>query len=426
MPPRNPSSSDPQTPRRSTATRVVGLACLTLAAATGAGASASAQGGAGAGKDDGPKGGAMYVEQPRIAKVSCLRRCAPRKRAQQGSTLRITGKGFSGVDMVTFHGGSGAADDVATDVRSARGRRLSAEVPFGAATGPISVSGDGGVQSARSEVIGILPAPPPDPNAELSPVPGPRERGAPRLETGTNRTKAFFGARRAVTFSYRISDGAPEEVTVELLSARDGAVVRAWNPDVVEGTVQEVGWNGKARGKPAPPGRYSFRLTVAGSDGVTARSAKARDFDRDAFDLYDHVFPVRGPHDFGGAGSHFGSARSGHSHQGHDVFARCGVRMVAARGGRVKFAGYHAAAGNYIVIDGAGTGVDYAYMHLQQAIPFKAGDRVYTGQTIGAVGETGNAQGCHLHYEMWGAPGWYDGGSPFDPYRSLRAWDSWS
>ena len=415
--------SSPQThPFRTTpGFRVAAFACLILA---GSSSAAAAQGGAQ--PDAGSDGGAMYVEQPKIAKVSCLRDCAPRKRVQQGSTLRITGKGFSAVDGLIFHGGSGKADDVAIDVRSGSNRYLSAEVPYGAVTGRISVTGSGGLESARSTVIGILPAPPPEPNAKLSPVPGPRTRGAPRLETGTNRTKAFFGARRAVTFSYRISEGAPKSVTVELLRARDGAVVRTWTPDVTEDTVQKVGWNGKAGKAPAASGRYSFRLTVAGADGVTASSAQADDFDRDAFDLYDHVFPVRGRHDFGGAGAHFGSGRSGHSHQGHDVFAACGVRMVAARGGRVKFAGYHGSAGNYMVIDGAGTGVDYTYMHLAQPTPFKEGDRVYTGQTIGAVGDTGNAQGCHLHYEMWGAPGWYDGGQPFDPYRSLRAWDSWS
>ena len=78
------------------------------------------------------------------------------------------------------------------------------------------------------------------------------------------------------------------------------------------------------------------------------------------------------------------------------------------------------------MIDGDGTGVDYVYMHLAQPTPFRRGDRVYTGQQIGAVGETGNARGCHLHYEMWGSPGWYDGGRPFDPLPSLRAWDRWS
>lgn len=410
--------------RRATGFRVAALVCLAIAD--------SAAGASGALAKDGPKkdqdgdGGATYVEQPKITEVSCLRACAPRKRVQQGSTLRIKGKGFSAVNGVTFLGGSGAGDDVTIEAQPASNRSLSAQVPFGAATGPIALTGKGEIESAPSDVIGILPAPPPEPNAKLSPVPGPRPPGAPRLETGTNRTKAFFGARSAVTFSYRISEGAPQEVTVDLLRARDGAVIRTWTPDVVEDSVQKVGWNGKAGRRPAAPGRYSFRLTVADAGGGTARSAKAKDFNRDAFDLYDHVFPVRGPHDFGGAGAHFGSGRPGHSHQGHDVFARCGVRMVAARGGQVKFAGYHAAAGNYMVIDGAGTGVDYVYMHLQQPTPFREGDHVFTGQTIGAVGDSGNAQGCHLHYEMWGSPGWYDGGAPFDPYRSLRAWDSWS
>ena len=57
------------------------------------------------------------------------------------------------------------------------------------------------------------------------------------------------------------------------------------------------------------------------------------------------------------------------------------------------------------MIDGAGTGLDYVYMHLAEPTPFVKGDRVYTGQRIGAVGETGNARGCHLHFEMWSAAG---------------------
>lgn len=136
-----------------------------------------------------------------------------------------------------------------------------------------------------------------------------------------------------------------------------------------------------------------------------------------------HVFPVRGRHDYGSAGARFGSGRGGRSHQGHDVFARCGTPLVAARGGRVQFRGRHRAAGHYIVIDGARTGLDYAYMHLASASPFRVGDRVRTGQRIGAVGDSGNAHGCHLHFELWSAPGWYEGGRPIDPLRALRTWD---
>ena len=139
-----------------------------------------------------------------------------------------------------------------------------------------------------------------------------------------------------------------------------------------------------------------------------------------------HVFPVRGAHDYGSAGARFGTGRVGHSHQGHDVFAACGTPMVAARGGTVQLRGYHAAAGHYVVIDGDTTETDYAYMHLEQRTPFRKGDTVATGQRIGSVGDSGNARGCHLHFELWSGPGWYEGGRAIDPLRALRAWDSWS
>jgi murein DD-endopeptidase MepM/ murein hydrolase activator NlpD len=40
------------------------------------------------------------------------------------------------------------------------------------------------------------------------------------------------------------------------------------------------------------------------------------------------------------------------------------------------------------------------------------------------VGDTGNAWGCHLHFELWTAPGWYAGGEPFDPLPRLQRWDA--
>ena len=53
-------------------------------------------------------------------------------------------------------------------------------------------------------------------------------------------------------------------------------------------------------------------------------------------------------------------------------------------------------------------------------------DRVKTGQPIGNVGDSGNASGCHLHFEIWSAPGWYEGGTFTDPAPSLKAWDKYS
>jgi murein DD-endopeptidase MepM/ murein hydrolase activator NlpD len=383
-------------------------------------AAASAQSG-------GSGGGTMYVATPKVAKVTCLRKCASKHRARGGSVLKISGSELAGVNQLTYLGSYGSGDDVAVRVRAGSNSRLQARVPLGAVTGPILLTTAAGGRSAPSKPVLILPPLPPEPNAELSPVPGPRVSGAPQIETGTSRTKAYVDARPGVTFSFRLSGASAAALKVELVSGADGSVVKTWTPqEVAPDQVQSISWNGRLGRAAAGPGRYSFRLTAASADGSEAHSSQTGDVQRDAFDLYDHIFPIRGPHDFGGAGARFGAGRAGHIHQGQDTFAKCGTRMVAARGGRVQFKQYHAAAGHYLVIDGDGTDVDYVYMHLDQPSPFSPGDRVYTGQTIGAVGDSGNAQGCHLHFELWSAPGWYDGGKPFDPLPSLQAWDSWS
>jgi murein DD-endopeptidase MepM/ murein hydrolase activator NlpD len=372
-------------------------------------------------------GGTIYVATPKVSKVTCLRSCGSKQRARGGSVLKVTGTALAGVTQVTYLGGYGSGDDTIVKVRAGSDHRINVRVPIGAVTGPISLSTSSGGKSAPSKAVLILPPLPPEPNAELSPVPGPGVSGAPRLETGTSRTKAFVGARPGVTFSFRLSGASAAALKVELVSASDGVAVKTWTPqEVAPDQVQSISWAGRIGRAAARPGRYSFRLTAASADGAEVHSAQSGDVNRDSFDLYDNIFPVRGRHDFGGAGAHFGAGRAGHSHQGQDVMAKCGTRMVAARGGRIKFKQYHAAAGHYIVIDGDGTDVDYVYMHLDQPSPFSEGDRVYTGQTIGAVGDSGNAQGCHLHFELWSAPGWYDGGKPFDPLPSLQAWDSWS
>lgn len=59
-------------------------------------------------------------------------------------------------------------------------------------------------------------------------------------------------------------------------------------------------------------------------------------------------------------------------------------------------------------------------MHLRSPARVAAGDRVDTGHRIGVVGQTGRASTCHLHFELWTAPGWYEGGEPVDPRPLLR------
>ncbi|MFM8889412.1 MAG: M23 family metallopeptidase, partial [Solirubrobacterales bacterium] len=84
-------------------------------------------------------------------------------------------------------------------------------------------------------------------------------------------------------------------------------------------------------------------------------------------------------------------------------------------------------AGNYLVINLAGTGgQSHVYMHLSEPSPLKKGSFVRTGQRIGTVGTTGRSTACHLHFEHWSAPGWYQGGTFLDPTSQLKAWDRYS
>ena len=114
------------------------------------------------------------------------------------------------------------------------------------------------------------------------------------------------------------------------------------------------------------------------------------------------VFPIAGKHEIGmSAVQRFGGARG---HEGQDTFAKCGTPLVAAHGGVVQHNDFEGRAGNYVVI-GLPDGTSEAYMHMQEPSPLTVGTPVVAGQPIGTVGDTGDAQGCHLHFELWTAPG---------------------
>jgi hypothetical protein len=132
------------------------------------------------------------------------------------------------------------------------------------------------------------------------------------------------------------------------------------------------------------------------------------------------VFPIRGKHEYGTGTNRFGGGRG---HEGQDVFAACGTKLVAALSGTVKMAKWQDRAGNYVVIEAA-DGTAQAYMHLQQPAIVAKGEEVQAGEPIGLVGDTGRAEGCHLHFELWTAPGWYEGGSPIDPLPLLQRLDA--
>ena len=84
-------------------------------------------------------------------------------------------------------------------------------------------------------------------------------------------------------------------------------------------------------------------------------------------------------------------------HNGIDLAAPKNTPIVAARDGKVTFAGYQeGGAGNYVWIN-HGDGYKTIYMHMTRYI-VKEGDYVQAGQIIGYVGSTGYSTGNHLHF----------------------------
>lgn len=98
--------------------------------------------------------------------------------------------------------------------------------------------------------------------------------------------------------------------------------------------------------------------------------------------------------------SRFG-ARSGirsGAHTGLDIAAPYGTSIKAAAAGTVTWSGYKGSYGNMIVITHS-NGVQTYYGHCSKLYA-KVGQTVSQGETIAAVGSTGNSTGNHLHLEI--------------------------
>lgn len=188
------------------------------------------------------------------------------------------------------------------------------------------------------------------------------------------------------------------------------------------GGTATASWDGWAGGGTVGDGTYRFRLGTLGGTGAELTGGVTRPFLMRA-----RAFPILGDHSFGGAGSRFGAGRSDHVHQGQDVSASCGQGLVAPELSRVTTREYQAGgAGYYSVLHGLLSNTDYVFMHMKKQSWAPVGQTLRAGQQLGQVGTSGASTGCHLHFERWSAPGWYRGGSPFDPLPELTYWDSYS
>ncbi|MCW2987232.1 MAG: family metallopeptidase [Solirubrobacterales bacterium] len=271
-------------------------------------------------------------------------------------------------------------------------------------------------------------SPPPPSSPPGTPSTAPSAGALSLVAAETTPRKSFYFGFRFPRLSYTIGSSQPlNDLRIDVVDAAGAVVKTFYRNDIAANTPTSIRWDGTSNeGRPARNGRYSFRIGPQTATAPAARRATASTGLSLSFIFYGYAFPILGAHEISFGGGRFGAPRSGHTHQGQDVMAACGTPLVAARGGIVQYAAYEANAGNYVVIDGKGTANDFMYAHLAEPSPLQAGETVRTGQPIGIVGDTGDASACHLHFEMWGAPGWYEGGSPFDPLPYLEKWDAYS
>jgi Peptidase family M23 len=136
------------------------------------------------------------------------------------------------------------------------------------------------------------------------------------------------------------------------------------------------------------------------------------------------VFPVAGPHNFGGPENAFGAPRTGYLHQGQDILTAEGTPVVAPLAGTILTTSYQEAGAGYYAVEETTIGFDFMFAHCQaSSLAVSTSQAVAAGQALCKAGQTGDATAAHLDFEMW-VGGWQAGGGrPINPLPYLEAWE---
>lgn len=93
-----------------------------------------------------------------------------------------------------------------------------------------------------------------------------------------------------------------------------------------------------------------------------------------------------------------------HPHNAVDIANSCGTDINASADGMINETSMNSWSGGYgnFILISHPNGAKTRYAHLQKIL-VSVGEYVKQGQLIGKMGETGNATGCHVHFEIIGA-----------------------
>lgn len=85
-------------------------------------------------------------------------------------------------------------------------------------------------------------------------------------------------------------------------------------------------------------------------------------------------------------------------HKGIDITNKTNTDIISAANGQVIRAQYSSSYGNFVEVK-HNDSITTLYAHLK-SMNVQVGDKVFRGQVIGKMGNTGRSTGTHLHYEV--------------------------
>lgn len=235
---------------------------------------------------------------------------------------------------------------------------------------------------------------------------------ANRLIIGDSNAFTFFGnqpQQHAVGYSLELKKG--DQLVIEASGMTPPAKIFV---DVFEPGTD----TGKAKSEILENGKFTRFTETGGLHKVVIQPEIGY---RNSFELKIYTqpsiaFPVAGKGNRD-VQSFWGASRDGggRSHEGVDIFAPRGTPIVAVTDGFITRTGNQGLGGKQVWLRDGILGNSYYYAHLDSILT-EGGKQVKTGDTLGRIGNTGNAAGgpTHLHF------GIYTTGGAVDPYPYLR------
>ena len=202
-----------------------------------------------------------------------------------------------------------------------------------------------------------------------------------------------------------------QHLPIDLIAAMEGAL--GWSVDfyhIQKGDSYKLVYERKyVEGEPIGIGRLIGAEFTSGKTSYHAIAYKSSKHDG-YYDLEGRPMKkafLKSPVEYARISSRFSNNRfhpilkRNKGHFGTDYAAACGTPIRAVANGRVTHAAYTSGNGKYVKITHDKT---YAtqYLHMSRfADGIRPGTMVKQGQTIGYVGQTGLATGCHVCFRFW-------------------------